>query len=83
MIRHAVLIGETAPLIRNALERAGFKATSAADTFRQAVEDARSHAAEGWNVLLSPACASFDMFKDYEERGRIFKEIVNSLESIR
>ena len=83
MIRHAVLIGETAPLIRNAPERAGFKATSTADTFRQAVEDARSRATEGWNVLLSPACASFDMFKDYEERGRIFKEIVNSLESIR
>ena len=80
MIRHAVLIGETAPLIRNALERAGFRSTSAADTFGLAVEEARDHAAEGWNVLLSPACASFDMFKDYEERGRVFKEIVNNLE---
>ena len=34
---------------------------------------------KGWSVLLSPACASFDMFKDYEERGRVFKEIVREL----
>ena len=38
---------------------------------------------EGSNVLLSPACASFDMFDDYEARGRIFKGIVNALESRR
>ena len=39
----------------------------------------RSLSGEGWNVLLSPACASFDMFSDYEARGRIFKQIVNEL----
>ena len=80
-IRRAVLIGETAPLIRNALERAGFRETEFAETLGQAVEQARKTAGKGWNVLLSPACASFDMFKDYEERGRVFKEIVNGLES--
>lgn len=80
MIRHAVLIGETAPLIRNALEREGFKKTTAAESLGSAVEASRDIAGEGWNVLLSPACASFDMFKDYEERGRVFKEIVNNLE---
>ena len=48
---------------------------------REAVEKARASADKGWNVLLSPACASFDMFKDYEERGRVFKEIVNNLKS--
>ena len=80
-IRRAVLIGETAPLIRNALQRAGFKETEFADSLGQAVEQARRAAGKGWNVLLSPACASFDMFKDYEERGRVFKEIVNNLES--
>ena len=80
-IRRAVLIGETAPLIRNSLERAGFKQTEFAESLGQAVEAARAAADKGWNVLLSPACASFDMFKDYEERGRVFKEIVNNLEA--
>ncbi len=80
-IRRAVLIGETAPLIKTSLERAGFKQTEYAESMGQAVEQARAAADKGWNVLLSPACASFDMFKDYEERGRVFKEIVNNLES--
>ena len=80
MIRHAVLIGETAGLIRHSLERAGFSAITDAGTMREAVETARKIADRGWSVLLSPACASFDMFKDYEERGRVFKEIVNGLE---
>ncbi len=79
-IRHAVLIGETAPLIRSSLERAGFTSMEYAESLGQAVEKARSSASEGWNVLLSPACASFDMFKDFEERGRVFKEIVKNLE---
>ena len=80
-IRRAVLIGETAPLIRNALQREGFRETEFAETLGQAVDLARKAADKGWNVLLSPACASFDMFKDYEERGRVFKEIVNNLEA--
>ena len=80
-IRRAILIGETAPLIQNALNRAGFGETEFADSLGQAVEKARAAADKGWNVLLSPACASFDMFKDYEERGRVFKDIVNNLES--
>jgi UDP-N-acetylmuramoylalanine--D-glutamate ligase len=82
-IRKAVLIGETAPLIQNALQRAGFGETEFADSLGEAVEKARRSAGAGWNVLLSPACASFDMFKDYEERGRVFKEIVNKLESVK
>ena len=41
--------------------------------------NARKLADKGWCVLLSPACASFDMFKDYEERGRVFKQIVQEL----
>ena len=42
-----------------------------------------ARAKEGGTVLLSPSCASFDMFDDYEARGRIFKEIVGRLESRR
>ena len=79
LIRHAVLIGETAPLIRNSLQRAGFTQMTDADSMRDAVEKSAAIAGQGWNVLLSPACASFDMFKDYEERGRVFKQIVKSL----
>lgn len=80
MIREAVLIGETAGLIRNSLERAGFSRITDAGSMREAVEKARDLADKGWCVLLSPACASFDMFRDYEERGRVFKEIVNGLQ---
>ena len=79
MICRAVLIGETAGLIQTSLEKAGFTAISRAGSLQEAVELSRHLAGHGWNVLLSPACASFDMFKDYEERGRVFKEIVNNL----
>ena len=79
MIRHAVLIGETAGLIRNSLERVGFNNLTDAGSMHEAVEAARKLADKGWCVLLSPACASFDMFKDYEERGRVFKQIVQEL----
>ncbi len=45
----------------------------------EAVEFCSKNAKEGENVLLSPCCASWGMFKNYEERGRIFKELVNAL----
>ena len=80
MICRAVLIGETAGLIETSLRKAGFTAISRAETLREAVELSRHLAGNGWNVLLSPACARFDMVKDYEERGRVFKEIVNHLQ---
>ena len=79
-IREAVLIGETADLIAASLERAGFPAPHRAGSMQEAVDLSRSLAGPGGCVLLSPACASFDMFRDYEERGRVFKEIVNRLQ---
>lgn len=79
IIREVVLIGETAPQIEESLTRAGYEHILHAETLREAVETCRQIAEDGWNVLLSPACASFDMFKDYEERGRIFKQIVREL----
>ncbi|MBF0521662.1 MAG: hypothetical protein HQL24_01250 [Candidatus Omnitrophica bacterium] len=54
-------------------------AVEAAQTFQEAVERAKEEAVSGDCVLLSPMTASFDMFKNFEERGRVFKEIVLSL----
>ena len=80
-IEHIVLIGETANEIQKALDQVGYtRYTHAGYDFRKAIELCFSLAPEGGNVLLSPACASFDMFDDYEARGRIFKGIVNALE---
>ncbi len=79
-IRFAVLIGDTAHVIEKALRDAGFTAMEGAGyDFEKAIRLAASHAQPGWNVLLSPACASFDMFKDFEHRGEEFKRIVNEL----
>ena len=79
-IKHTVVLGDTARKIIGALERAGIKEYTHAAGFDEGVRLAFKAAQPGWNVLLSPACASFDMFADFEERGRVFKELVNSLE---
>ncbi len=50
-----------------------------AEDMSEAVRVCASYANMGDNVLLSPACASWGMFKNYEERGRIFKECVRNL----
>ena len=79
-IREAVLIGVTANQIEDTLRRCGWEHIHRAHSFREAVDLCRRLAKPGWNVLLSPACASFDMFRDYEERGRVFKDLVAALE---
>lgn len=76
LIERIVVLGITADAIANAAERSGFTAVSRADSFNQAIQMARSYAQKGMNVLLSPACASYDMFNNYEHRGREFKRIV-------
>ena len=50
-----------------------------AETLENAIHKAASNARQGDIVLLAPACASFDQFKSYEHRGRVFKEVVRSL----
>jgi UDP-N-acetylmuramoylalanine--D-glutamate ligase len=70
--RAVVAIGEARPLLREAL--AGALDVREADSMREAVETAYALAKPGGVVLLAPACASFDMFKDYAERGRRFRE---------
>ncbi len=76
-VKRLILIGEAAPVIAKAVE--GYQAIERADTLKQAVESAASGAGRGEVVLLSPACASFDMFADYQDRGRQFKALVRSL----
>lgn len=79
-IRKIVTIGATAEKIETALRAAGFTdITPCGSDFNLAIETCRKLAQPGWTVLFSPACASFDMFSDYEARGRIFKELVNKL----
>ena len=78
-LKEAVLIGVTADQIERTLRENGWTAIHRAGSMQEAVETCRSLASDGWNVLLSPACASFDMFSDYEQRGRIFKQIVAEL----
>ncbi len=80
-IEHCVLIGDTADKIRSALDSVGYTAyTMVGHDFDACIAACRSLAHSGGNVLLSPACASFDMFKDYEDRGRVFKEKVMALD---
>jgi UDP-N-acetylmuramoylalanine--D-glutamate ligase len=72
-----VAIGEARPLVREALE--GAVTVVEADAFDAAVARAYALAQPNGIVLLAPACASFDMFRDYAERGVRFKEEVRKL----
>jgi UDP-N-acetylmuramoylalanine--D-glutamate ligase len=71
------LIGETADQIMSQALESGYDSVEKCVDLKEAVEKARESARQGDAVLLSPACASWDMFKSYEERGQIFKELVN------
>ena len=77
--RLAVLIGKDRDKIKEALTFQGFSAIRTADTLEEAVAVCHSLARSGDMVLLAPACASLDMFRDYEERGRVFKSAVEAL----
>ncbi|HEX6790763.1 MAG TPA: UDP-N-acetylmuramoyl-L-alanine--D-glutamate ligase [Candidatus Krumholzibacteria bacterium] len=76
-VRRALLIGEAAAVIRRALE--GHADMTDARDMEDAVRIARDIARAGDTVLLAPACASFDMFKNYQERGDVFRACVNRL----
>ncbi len=71
-----VVIGDTAEQLAATAAAHGFAPVERAGTLRDAVYKAYGMARPGYNVLLSPACASYDMFRDFEERGRVFKQIV-------
>jgi len=76
-VSHLILIGEAAPRLQQVLHEC--RRISRAPSLRAAVEEAAAVATAGSVVLLSPACASFDMFADYQDRGRQFKQLVNEL----
>jgi len=77
-VGHALLIGEDARPIGAALAAAGIPVIFCG-SMQEAVERARGLAAPGDVVLLSPACASFDMFDNFEHRGDVFKKLVELL----
>lgn len=78
-VRYLVLLGETANKIAECARRHGFENIIMTESLEEAVKVCSQKAERGDAVLLSPACASWDMFKSYEERGRMFKEFVHKL----
>ncbi len=78
-VRRLVLIGQTREKIAAACDKIGFGDYCFADSLEQAVKICSESAVSGDCCLLSPACASWGMFKNYQQRGDIFKELVNSL----
>lgn len=79
-VKCLVLIGQTREKIADCARKHGVKNIILADSFDEAFEVCVKQAQSGDAVLLSPACASWGMFPNYEVRGKLFKELVNSLE---
>jgi UDP-N-acetylmuramoylalanine--D-glutamate ligase len=77
-VKEVFLIGEAKDIIAADLNAGGFPINKMG-TLKEAVTKAYQQARPGYCVLLSPMCSSYDMFTDYEERGRVFKEIVLDL----
>ena len=78
-VKKLVLIGATRNAISECAKKNGFNDFVFADSFKEAFDICVNNAESGDCVLLSPACASWGMFDNYEQRGNVFKEYVNSL----
>lgn len=80
-VKELVLVGATAEKIKTAVENAGSDThITVCRSFEEAVQTAYGYAKEGDIVILSPMCASFDLFDNFMQRGNRFKELVNSIE---
>lgn len=79
-VKELFLLGVTAPAIDKSARRAGMDAITHCESLADAVARAAAAAQPGDVVLLSPACASFDMFKNFAERGNAFKALVHGLQ---
>ena len=77
--KHIFVLGQTAEKIMETADRFGMKNYTYVESLEEAVLKAHDLAGAGDCVLLSPACASWGMFEDYEQRGRLFKEDVLKL----
>lgn len=80
-IKHLILLGQTKEKIRDTAYRLGYTNVTLVDDLKEAVELAASLAQVDECVLLSPACASWGMFKNFEERGCLFKAYVHALKA--
>ena len=78
-VKYLVLVGQTKEKIAETAKRHGFENVILTETFEETVKTCAELAKPGDAVLLSPACASWGMFKNYEQRGDIFKELVKAL----
>ena len=78
-VKYLVLIGQTKEKIAETAKKLGVTSVVLKESFEEAMEFCVSHAEAGDAVLLSPACASWGMFKNYEERGHMFKEYVKGI----
>lgn len=78
-VRYLVLIGETKEKIAEAARKEGFTSIVMADDLEEAVQICHEKAQAGDAVLLSPACASWDQFESYEQRGEYFKDYIRAL----
>ena len=77
--KYIILIGESSERFYEEAKRAGIHTIEKAVNMEEAIKKAQNIATIGDVVMLSPACSSFDMYSCYEERGDIFKDIVNHL----
>jgi UDP-N-acetylmuramoylalanine--D-glutamate ligase len=75
------LLGQTAQLIADTAKKYGFNDIIFVDSLKEAVLVCAKEAEPGDSVLLSPACASWGMFDNYEQRGDMFKEFVRELKN--